>query len=104
MAQRAHLPKDRVSLSFLLMGRKDVPEPNAEVVRVVSDEFGLDGGGRGRYGCTAEGLVVLTGRGPTSSGELLTLRRPDASVPDPRSGAPLVPLAGDGTRGRRHRR
>ena len=104
LAQRARLPKDRVSLSFLLMGRKNIPEPNAEVVRVVSDEFALDGGGRGRYGCTAGGLVVLTGRGPTSSGELLALRRPDVSVRDPRSGAPLVPLAGDGSRGRQHRR
>lgn len=104
LAQRARLPKDRVSLSFLLMGRGEVARPQPDLVRVVSDEFALDGGGKGRYGCTADGLVVLTGKGPTASGELLELRRPDRSVSDPRSGAPLVPLAGGASPGRQHRR
>ena len=104
LAQRARLPKDRVSLSFLLLGRRDVDLPQDGQVRVVSDEFSLDGGGKGRYGCTADGLVVLVGRGPTSSGELLPLRRPDRSARDPRSGAPLVPLGDGGDRGRQHRR
>lgn len=103
LGRKARLPKDRVSLSFLLLGRRP-RETAADEVRVVSEDFSLDGGGRGRYGCSASGLVMLTGRGPTASGDLLTVKRPDRTTTDERSGAPLVPLPDrDGDR-RRHRR
>jgi hypothetical protein len=102
LGRRARLPKERVSLSFQLLCRDEV-ERAEDAVRVVSEEFPLDGGGRGRYGCTGKGLVVLTGKGPTHSGDLLAVPRPDRTIADPRSGAPLLPLpAGPGDR--RHRR
>ncbi|RKZ11390.1 ribosomal methyltransferase [bacterium] len=102
IGRSAQLPTERVSLSFLLLGRGETAAADPDVVRVVSDNFALDGGGRGRYGCTADGLVVLTGRGPVVSGELVRVKRPDRTTRDPRSGAMLLPLpVGGGGRRRR---
>ena len=105
IGRSARLPKERISLSFLLLARGEAPAPVEDAVRVVSDDFALDGGGRGRYGCAAEGLVVLTGRGPAASGDLVRVRRPDQTTRDTRSGATLLPLPTPSTGpGRRHRR
>lgn len=95
LGRAAKLPKERVTLSFLLLTREEAdrrPSGPAELIRVVSDVFDLDGGDRGCYGCSRDGLVVLTGARPPASGELLRVRRPDAAERDPRSGAPKIPL------------
>ncbi len=105
LGKQAKLPKERVSLSFLLLDRTEgsAVTAGAGIVRVVSDAFPVAGGGRGRYGCTARGLVVLTGNTQVFPGDLVRVVWPDAPSRDPRSGAPLIPLAAGGAT-RPHRR
>ena len=43
LARRAKLAKERVSLSFLLLGRDGGRAGTEEWARIVSDEFALDG-------------------------------------------------------------
>lgn len=117
LSRRAHLAKERASLSFLLLEppaqpvdaataqpAAPGPEPAAGAaveVRVVSGEFALDGGGRGRYGCAAPGLVLLeetrpgTGRGP-APGDLVRVTWPSQPRRDGKSGATITPLPDPG--------
>jgi ribosomal protein RSM22 (predicted rRNA methylase) len=75
LSETAGLPKERAVLSFLLSGPVNaapVPEPAPGLlpVRVVSDSFPLTGQGKrpghtalhGRYGCSARGLVLVSGK------------------------------------------
>lgn len=95
LGKAAKLPKERVSLSFLLLNRAGEVPPARDRVRVVSDAFALPGGRRGRYGCSGRGLVLLrSAAGPgdagTVSGDLVRVRWPERPERDPRSRALVV--------------
>jgi ribosomal protein RSM22 (predicted rRNA methylase) len=78
LSAAAGIPKKRLVLSYLLTGAvlrnihslketEQAKKPAAEAkkeqekIRVISDAFPLPGGRYGRYGCCANGLVLLTG-------------------------------------------
>lgn len=104
LARDARLPKTRASLSFLLLirgggGRVVLPAlaPGAgveEPVRLVSETFDLDQGGRGRYGCSEKGLVLLKmkeGRwADLPPGDLVHADFTRKSARDRKSGARIV--------------
>jgi hypothetical protein len=106
LSHKAKLPKARASLSFLLLVRGEdpplrirpprTPGKSAGLVRVVSEGFDLPGGKQGRYGCSGRGLILLEthreDQGPVP-GDLVTIRWPDKSVRDRKSGGLVVPLA-----------
>ena len=107
LSHQAKLPKDRASLSFLLMVRGENPPvrirppkspgKGCSVVRVVSEGFDLPNGKLGRYGCSDRGLVLLENRrtGPAPvPGDQVTVKWPDPDRRDPKSGALAIPLAG----------
>ncbi|MFT5233973.1 MAG: hypothetical protein ACI9UK_002455 [Candidatus Krumholzibacteriia bacterium] len=106
LSRRAKLPKDRASLSFLLLTRGDNPpvkvsglsgQPKGEsFVRVVSESFDLPDWQRGRYGCSERGLVLLQDPKAGSSsgprpGELLQVQWPPTPERDKKSGALILP-------------
>lgn len=106
LSRRARLPKERASLSFLLLTRGDEPpvriaapgrlQPGEGWVRVVSEAFDLPEWQRGRYGCSARGLVVLQDdkSGPTTGprpGDLVRVVWPEAPRQDRKSGALILP-------------
>jgi hypothetical protein len=76
LSEAAGLPKERAVLSFLFSGpvnaapAPDPPPVGPLSVRVLSDPFPLTGGGKGpgytalhgRYGCSARGLVLVSGK------------------------------------------
>jgi hypothetical protein len=95
----AGFPKERAALSFLLAGPRSGPPPVSPgsplPVRIVSDAFPLPRDGAwGRYGCSAKGLVLITGtREETEaaeSGALLHLTPPPREQRDPKTGALLL--------------
>ncbi|MDR1587966.1 MAG: rRNA methyltransferase [Treponema sp.] len=97
----AGLPKERAVLSFLFAGQPaDGAGRQSPSIRVISDAFPLNDGSYGRYGCSGQGLALVTGnRGAvekTGSGALLSAI--DCAISeaparrDPRSGALLVKL------------
>jgi len=59
LSKAAKLQKERLAFSFLLT--KAASNPIKENVRVISDAFPLPDGQFGRYGCSAAGLILLTG-------------------------------------------
>jgi ribosomal protein RSM22 (predicted rRNA methylase) len=64
LSAAAGLPKERLVFSFLLAkaGEKtSTAKTKEEKTRVISDAFPLPGGRYGRYGCCAQGLVLLAG-------------------------------------------
>jgi hypothetical protein len=68
LSSAAGLPKERAVLSFLLAGPvktdKNRPENAAQKetpIRIISDSFSLPQNRCGRYGCSANGLILLTG-------------------------------------------
>lgn len=103
LGRQAGMPKEKASLSFLLLTRGDAcpvkfqapPQVDAAsgLVRIVSESFGLPGGAYGRYGCTDRGLILLRGKvkgtGPWP-GELVRVKWPDRSEKDQKSGALIV--------------
>ncbi|MCL2411294.1 MAG: small ribosomal subunit Rsm22 family protein [Treponema sp.] len=56
----AKLPKERLALSYLMTSTTAKTEAQP-LVRVISDAFPLPGSRFGRYGCSAQGLVLLAG-------------------------------------------
>jgi len=106
ISRRAKLPKERASLSFLLLTCGDDPPvrvagPGGPAgadnwVRVVSESFDLPEWQRGRYGCSARGLVLLqdhksgVAAGPRP-GELLQVTWPPEPKRDRKSGAWILP-------------
>ncbi len=112
LSRRAKLPKDRASLSFLLLTRGDDPPVKVAGpgiahgdqgwVRVISESFELPEWQRGRYGCSDRGLVLLqddksghsTGFdrpvGPRP-GDLLKVNWPGEPGRDRKSGAWILP-------------
>jgi hypothetical protein len=71
LSAAAKLPKERLVLSYLLAGKinQKIPHTKAqrhgdnieEEVRVISDAFSLPNNQFGRYGCSSQGLILLTG-------------------------------------------
>ncbi|MCL2763958.1 MAG: small ribosomal subunit Rsm22 family protein [Treponema sp.] len=69
LSAAAKLPKERLVFSFILAGASITPktalnpenESKSCAIRVISDAFALPGGRFGRYGCSAQGLILLTG-------------------------------------------
>ncbi len=107
LGEAAELPKQRLSLSFLLLRRPDVKaEPVRDSgtgsatplpVRIMSDVLSLPGGRHGVYGCCARGLVLVATDGypVPRQGDLWRLAVPVKAPRDRKSGALLVsPPAG----------
>ncbi|MDR1429801.1 MAG: rRNA methyltransferase [Spirochaetaceae bacterium] len=115
LSLEAGLPKDRAVLSFLYSGaisRAVSPAVSGAVsrdessrtggtdtghsypVRVISDAFTLEGGRRGRYGCSGQGMVLVNGSSRSMeacpSGSLITALPPNPPERDKKSGALLV--------------
>jgi hypothetical protein len=68
LSAAAGIPKERLVLSYLLAGPANKSQPkNLRVkaqhikTRVISDAFPLPHNRYGRYGCSSQGLVLLTG-------------------------------------------
>jgi ribosomal protein RSM22 (predicted rRNA methylase) len=64
LSAAAGIPKERLVLSYLLAGTSVTPvmeKPPGFAVRVISDAFSLPNNCYGRYGCSENGLVLLTG-------------------------------------------
>jgi len=63
LSKAAKLPKERLVLSFLQTGGAENSDFNKRgfQVRIISDSFPLPGNKFGRYGCSQQGLVLLTG-------------------------------------------
>jgi len=111
LSRKARLPKERASLSFLLLTRGEdgpvriaQPTPVAGergLVRVVSETFALPGGNVGQYGCSARGQILLqmrdaprgnTAGGASEPGDLLSVRWSEATGKDAKSGSLIVPV------------
>lgn len=101
LGRAARLPKERASLSFLLLQAGNAaPTAAAEGplgLRVVSDAFDLPGGRRGCYACGSRGLVLLAvparrGAGLPVSGDRLSVAWPEAAERDPKTRATIIPL------------
>jgi len=106
LSRRAKLPKDRASLSFLLLTRGDDPvvrvgtgQPpvaGETAVRAVSEAFDLPDWQRGSYGCAEPGLVLLQdqkggGGAQPSPGDLIRVVWPSMPERDRKSGAWIIP-------------
>jgi hypothetical protein len=97
----AGLPKEQAVLSFLLAGPRSGRPPALPggpiPVRIISGPFPLPRTGEyGRYGCSAQGPVLVTGsRGQIDlrpPGTLLRLNSPPREQRDPKSKALIFPL------------
>ncbi len=103
LGRAARLPKERASLSFLLLQAGGVvpqePAPDAPLdLRVVSDAFDLPDSRRGCYACGPRGLVLLSvparrGAELPASGDALAVAWPAQGDRDPKTRATIVPLA-----------
>ena len=62
LSYAAKLPKERLTFSFLLTGksRENTSITNTDI-RIISDAFPLPDKLFGRYGCSTQGLILLTG-------------------------------------------
>jgi hypothetical protein len=98
LSRSAGLPKERAVLSFLFAGptpAQPTPPPSPPPLRVISDAFPLPPSHYGRYCCSPQGLVLLTGEKPaitqTPSGALVpALIKNDQQ--DLKSGATIAEL------------
>jgi hypothetical protein len=96
LSAAAALPKDKVTLSFLLVSKKAAPRktaPGMLDVRVISDSFPLPGGMTGRYACCEKGLALLSGDSLVEKyrqGSLLQVEIPEKTVRDTKSGALII--------------
>lgn len=106
-SRKVKLPKERASLSFLLLTRGEKPPVKTAknprpgdghgLVRVISETFDLPEQNMGRYGCSNRGLVLLQNRknsmpGP-QPGDLLTVKWPEKNQRDQKSTAIIVPAS-----------
>lgn len=95
LSKAAGLPKDSLSLSFVLLGRKR-PEAGRRLTaaagasvpaRILSDAFPVPGMGYARYACAEDGLALVPDAAELPSGALVACRRPDRPRRDAKSGA-----------------
>lgn len=94
LSAAARLPKERLVLSYLLTGGEKTG--TIQQTRVISDAFSLPQGRFGRYGCCAQGLVLLAGEKKliekTASGSLVSTPVSPSNEHDAKSGAIIVYL------------
>jgi len=103
LSEAAGLPKERLVFSYLLTGHKpayrQVPLSAAKLpaeteVRIISDAFPLPDRLFGRYGCSAQGLVLLSGERnhieKINSGSLITSVIAKNGQRDVKSGAIII--------------
>ena len=97
LSAAARLPKERAVLSFIFVGQEKTQD-NKNHIRVISDSFPLEKPGAvkeqwGRYGCSKDGLVLVTGSwkaleaSPSGALEELTVLK---GAKDAKSGALLA--------------
>ncbi len=92
LTARVGMPKEDVSLSFLLAARGEGTVSGG--VRAISQPFSVPGG-TGVYGCSDRGLTLLVASRTASvprSGRLLPARWPEEEGRDAKSGAVILPL------------
>ena len=99
LARIAKLPKDSLSLSFMLLrsekavaaaaGSRVFPTMAADgiVGRILSDAFPVPGMGRARYACTEDGFAIIPAADGIPSGALVACRRPPSPRRDAKTGA-----------------
>ncbi len=95
-SRRAGLPKERVALSFLLLGSAAEAETSGGF-RVVSGPLDLPGKCWGHYACGEKGLIVVRcprGGQTLDSGGWLSASRLRPAGRDAHTGAPMVDLSG----------
>jgi len=100
LSAAAKLPKDRLVLSYLFTGKtqKNFSHKHEETnkARVISDAFALPNNRYGRYGCSSQGLVLLTGDKNhienTNSGSIVKIIYNTNKQQDIKSGALIVNL------------
>ena len=101
LSTAAKLQKERLTFSFLLAGavkaKTETQKREQFSIRVISDAFPLPGGIFGRYGCSADGLVLLTGEKTRieKAGSLSSLKTNSFTVTeerDAKSGALIAEL------------
>ena len=97
LARQAKLPKDSLSLSFMLLrpeGRVEDPRTlfpgmaaDGVVGRILSDAFPVPGMGRARYACTEDGFAIIPAADAIPSGSLVACRRLPSPRRDAKTGA-----------------
>lgn len=99
LSQKAKLPKERATLSFLAVSKNDekkLPTQNEDLFcRIASDEFRLPPKFFGHYACTKLGLVLLktSEENAFSSGDLIQVKIKTPNLPvDEKSGAKIINL------------
>lgn len=94
LTARAGMPKEDVSLSFLLAARGEYVVSGG--IRAVSQTFPIPGG-TGLYGCSERGLALMTTPRVSHAprpGRLVRAAWPQPDRHDPKSGALMLPLDG----------
>jgi ribosomal protein RSM22 (predicted rRNA methylase) len=97
LSSAARIPKERLVFSYLLTGAQAqaTTAQTTEKIRVISDAFPLADKKSGRYGCSEDGLVLLTGdknrMEKTASGELVS-KSGASGERDEKSGALIINL------------
>jgi ribosomal protein RSM22 (predicted rRNA methylase) len=92
LSAAAALPKEKVTLSFLLASKKAATGDGAPEflnVRVISDAFPLSAGMTGRYACSENGLTLLRGGFAEKyrQGSFFQTETPDKITRDTKTGA-----------------
>ncbi|MDR2467666.1 MAG: small ribosomal subunit Rsm22 family protein [Spirochaetaceae bacterium] len=91
---RAHLPKEKAVLSFLLVRRTAARRhTSGHAIRVISDPFPLHGGCIGRYACSQAGMILLRGADALvqlGSGTQILCDEHRFAGKDPKSGALIM--------------
>ncbi len=104
LGEAAELPKQRLSLSFLVLERAGAEKSkhqsessDVQPVRIMSDPLVLPGGRRGVYGCSSQGLVLVElSAGPVPmQGDLWPLAFPAKARHDKKSGALVISAPDD---------
>ncbi|MCL2599557.1 MAG: rRNA methyltransferase [Treponema sp.] len=95
LSAAAKIPKNRAVLSFVFAGKPEPAERRACDLRIISDAFPLPHQRLGRYGCSQQGLVLLSGNesdiGKAGSGTLVNAVFKKGEK-DPKSGALMAEL------------
>jgi hypothetical protein len=98
LSAQALLPKEKVTLSFLLAAKKSRKKAAGKLLnaRVISDAFLLPENKMGRYACSEEGLTLIRGNRALvekyRQGSSFQIERPSRFLRDAKSGAAVLNL------------
>lgn len=95
LSERAKLPKERATLSFIAVTNSTEENKADLLCRVASDPFRLPGNKTGFYACSKLGLTLLSmGTPSVTSGDLISVKTktPDSLPKDEKSGALIISL------------